>query len=142
MDEYCHYIMQSEENTRMEVKLTKVYTVSEEMLAVNVGSGSLRVLATPVLAAFFEETSAELAGPYLEEDCTSVGTKISVDHLAPTPLGGKVAVTACLTEREGRVFRFRLEASDEAGKIAEARHERVSVKAARFVEKAEARKKA
>lgn len=126
----------------MEVKLTKVYTVAEDMLAVNVGSGSLRVLATPTLAAFFEEAAAELAAPYLEEGCTTVGTKISVDHLAPTPLGAKVTVTACLTEREGRLFRFSLEASDEAGKISEATHERVSVKSARFTEKAEARKKA
>lgn len=126
----------------MEVKLTKVYTVTEEMLAVNVGSGSLRVLATPTLAAFFEGVAAELAAPYLEEGCTTVGTKISVDHLAPTPLGAKVTVTAFLKEREGRLFRFSLEASDEAGKISEGTHERVSVKSARFTEKAEARKKA
>lgn len=125
----------------MEVKLTKVYTVTEDMLAVNVGSGSLRVLATPTLAAFCEGTSAELAAPYLEEGCTTVGTEISIRHLAPTPLGGKVAVTACLTEHEGRAFRFTVEASDETGKIAEARHERVSVRSERFQQKAEARKK-
>lgn len=126
----------------MDVKLTKDYTVTEERLAVNVKSGRLRVLATPVLAAFFEEVSVELAGPYLEEGCTSVGTKISVDHLAPTPMGGQISVTASLTEQEGRVFRFDLEASDESGKIAEGKHERVSVKAERFQQKAEARKKA
>lgn len=126
----------------MEDKLTKRYTVTEEMLAVSVGSGSLMVLATPVLAAFFEEASAELAGPYLEEGRTTVGTEISVSHLAPTPVGGKVTVTAHLTEREGRVFRFSLEASDAAGKIAEAKHERVSVGAERFQQKAEERRRA
>ena len=43
-----------------ETKLTREYTVTEDMLAVNFGSGSVRVLATPKVAAFFEGTAAEL----------------------------------------------------------------------------------
>ncbi|NLG93613.1 MAG: thioesterase family protein [Clostridiales bacterium] len=123
-----------------ETKLTREYTVKEEMLAVNFGSGSVRVLATPMVAAFFEGTAAELAQKNLEEPFTTVGSVITVEHLAPTALGCKVSVTAELTEIDGRIYRFKLEAHDNAGLIATGTHERVSVKKDRFEEKAENRK--
>jgi fluoroacetyl-CoA thioesterase len=125
-----------------ETKLTREYTVTEEMLAVNVGSGSLRVLATPMVAAFFEGTAAALAQTGLEDIYTTVGSKISVEHLNPTALGCMVTVTAELIEQNGRVFRFQLEAHDNAGLIATGTHERVSVKKESFSTKAEARKNA
>lgn len=122
-----------------ETKLTREYTVTEEMLAVNVGSGSLRVLATPMVAAFFEGTAAALAQAELEDIFTTVGSKITVEHLNPTPLGGKVTVTAQLAEQDGRFYRFVLEARDNAGLIATGTHERVSVKKEQFSAKAQAR---
>ncbi|MCI1954765.1 MAG: thioesterase family protein [Oscillospiraceae bacterium] len=123
-----------------QTQLKKEYTVTEEMLAKKVGSGSLPVLATPVVSALFEGAAAELAQGYLSEGITTVGTEITVRHTAPTPCGAKISVTAVLTEQEGRKFRFRLSAEDEAGPIASGEHERVSVKAERFVQKAQARK--
>jgi predicted thioesterase len=122
-----------------ETKLTREYDVTEEMLAVNVGSGSVRVLATPMVAAFFEGTAAALAQEDLEEIYTTVGSKITVEHLNPTPLGGRVTVTARLTERDGRFYRFSLEAYDNAGLIATGTHERVSVKKESFAAKAQSR---
>nr|WP_319489483.1 hotdog domain-containing protein [uncultured Caproiciproducens sp.] len=124
-----------------ETKLTQEYTVTEEMLAVNFGSGSVRVLATPMVAAFFEGTAAALAEVGLEDIYTTVGSVITVEHLNPTALGCKVTVTAELTETAGRVYRFKLEAYDNAGLIATGTHERVSVKKESFAAKAEARKK-
>lgn len=123
-----------------QTQLKKEYTVTEEMLAKKVGSGSLPVLATPVVSALFEGAAAELAQGYLSEGITTVGTEITVRHTAPTPCGAEISVTAVLTEQEGRKFRFRLSAEDEAGPIASGEHERVSVKAERFVQKAQARK--
>lgn len=120
--------------------LKKEYTVTKEMLAEHVGSGSLPVLATPVVAAFFEGAAAELAQGFLPEGITTVGTEITVRHTAPTPCGAKLTVEAELTEQTDRTFRFRLTAADEAGQVADGEHERVSVKAERFVEKAQARK--
>ncbi len=123
-----------------ETKLNREYTVTEEMLATSVGSGSVRVLATPMVAAFFEGAAAELAQPYLDDGCTTVGSKIAVEHLCPTAPGCKVTVTAELTEVSGRLYRFKLEAYDNAGLIATGTHERVSVKKESFAAKAEARK--
>ena len=123
-----------------EKTLKKEYTVTEKMLAERVGSGSLPVLATPVVAALFEGVAAEIAQGCLPEGITTVGTEITVRHTAPTPCGAKLTVEAELTEQTDRTFRFRLKACDEAGQIASGEHERVSVKAERFVEKARARK--
>lgn len=120
--------------------LKKEYTVTEAMLAARVGSGSLPVLATPVLSALFENAAAEIAQGFLPEGITTVGTEITVHHTAPTSCGARIAVEAELAEQTDRVFRFRLSASDEAGQIASGDHERVSVKSERFVQKAQARK--
>ena len=125
-----------------QTELTKKYTVAEKMLAEKVGSGTLPVLATPVVAAMFEGAAAELAQQYVPEDCTTVGTEITVRHTAPTPCGAAVTVKAELTGQDGRTFTFRLSAEDEAGPVASGEHTRVSVRSGRFVEKAEQRKSA
>ena len=65
--------------------------------------------------------------------------QLSLSHDAPTAPGAHVTATATLAAQEGRVFRFTLEARDDAGVIATGTHERVSVKAATFPAKAEAR---
>ena len=117
--------------------LEKFFTVTEDMLAGNVGSGDLRVLATPAVIALMENTAAELAGYLLGEGLTTVGTAISVDHTAPTPLGAEVRVCAELTDSDGRLFRFKVEAFDKGGKISEGKHTRVSVKAEKFQKKAD-----
>ncbi|WOC32198.1 MULTISPECIES: thioesterase family protein [Caproicibacterium] len=114
--------------------------VTEEMLAVNVGSGSLRVLATPVVCAWFEKAAAQLAQRLLPEGQTTVGCAISVEHTAPTPLGMDVTVTAQLTAHEGRGFTFTLRAEDEAGVCATGTHRRVAVGSERFQQKADAKK--
>ena len=113
--------------------------VEESMLAVTVGSGTLKVLATPVLAALFEHAALQLAAGYLTEGQTTVGVALNVEHQAPTPLGATVTVTAKLLAHTGRNFEFSLAASDGAGVIATGSHRRVAVAAVRFQEKAEGR---
>ncbi|MCH4238823.1 MAG: dihydrolipoamide acyltransferase [Oscillospiraceae bacterium] len=113
--------------------------VTEDMLAVNVGSGSLRVLATPVICTLFEKASAQLAQKFLPADQTTVGSAISVEHAAPTPLGMTITVTADLTAHEGRTFSFELMAQDEQGVCASGTHTRVAVGSERFQQKADAK---
>ncbi len=116
--------------------------VTEDMLACNVGSGLLRVLATPTLCALFEQAASQLAQTLVDEGQTTVGASLQIDHLAPTPLGGHVTVTAELVKHEGRKFAFNLHAEDAAGEIAKGTHSRVAVGSERFQEKADARPKA
>lgn len=125
------------------IKLSRRFLVTEDKLATSVGSGSVEVLATPMVAAMMENAASALAQQELdaagETDCTTVGTQLSMSHDAPTPLGAEVTVTAVLEKREDRKFVFSIEAYDKAGCIAKAIHERVSVRKATFAEKAKLR---
>lgn len=118
--------------------LSKAIKVEEENLAVAMGSGSLRVLATPAVVALMENVAAELAQKELaNNELTTVGTMISVEHTSPTPLGAEVTATAKLTEADGRTFKFEVFAQDAKGEIARGTHTRVSVKAEKFQMKAD-----
>ena len=123
-----------------DTKVTLTRTVTEENLAVNVGSGSLRVLATPWVAAWFENAAMKLAAAYLEPGSTTVGCSITVNHTAPSRLGAQVTVTAELVQHTGRLFDFVLTAADGTGEIATGVHQRAAVYAERFQQKADARK--
>lgn len=113
-------------------------TVDEENLAVAMGSGSLMVLATPAVVALMENAAAELADEVLENDeLTTVGTMISIEHTSPTPLGAEVTATAVLTKNEGRMFYFDVFAKDNKGEIARGTHTRVCVKTEKFQMKAD-----
>ena len=118
----------------------RTITLTEAQLACNVGSGSVEVFATPMVAALMEGAAADLAQKDLAEGLTTVGSQITVEHTAPTLLGMTVTAEATLLETDGRTFRFSLRAFDDAGEIATGTHTRVSVKTARFLEKAGQRK--
>lgn len=118
--------------------IKKTLKVEEENLAVAMGSGSLMVLATPAVVALMENAAAELAQKELDnEELTTVGTMISIEHTSPTPLGAEITATAKLVETDGRNFKFEVYAEDAKGKIASGTHNRVSVKALKFQKKAD-----
>ena len=113
--------------------------VEEENLAVSMGSGSLCVLATPCVVALMENAAAALADKVLDNDeLTTVGTMISIEHTSPTPLGAEVTATAVLKSVDGRMFNFEVFAEDKKGEIARGTHTRVSVKSEKFQMKAAA----
>lgn len=114
--------------------------VTKNTLATNVGSGSVEVLATPMVAAIMEGAASDLAQKFLEDSYTTVGTKIIVNHLAPTAEGVKVYVEAELIEVDGRKYSFSLKAFDNKGLIATGEHERVCIKKDSFINKAIERK--
>lgn len=116
------------------------YAVKEEDTAAAVGSGTLRVLATPRVAAFMEMTAWKSIENELEEGCTTVGTRLCLEHLAPTPVGGTVTFESRLDKQDGRELTFSITARDSIGIIARAEHKRVIVDSTRFQEKAEGRR--
>ena len=124
------------------IKGEQKLTVTEDKLACNVGSGLVRVFATPMMIAAIENTAASSVAPHLEEGKTTVGTLVNVTHVAATPLGMEVRVETELTElsANGKMMTFRVAAYDEAGLIGEGTHQRAVVDKARFESKAEAKK--
>ena len=103
--------------------------------ALEVGSGDLRVYATPCLAAMMEGAACACLEGLLPEDQTSVGISLNLRHTAATPVGMAVRAKAVLTAVEGKKLTFEITASDEAGEIGTATHERVIVNTERFLQK-------
>ncbi len=107
-------------------------TVTEAMSADHMGSGSVRVLATPMMIALMEYASHGAVAAYLEPGQTTVGVLVNVRHLAATPIGMVVRITSELVAVEGRKLTFKVEAFDAADKIGEGFHERMIIDQARF----------
>ncbi len=118
------------------IKGKKRFMVTRDKLASEVGSGKVDVYATPMMIAAIEETAAASVESGLAGNETSVGTNISVSHIAATPEGMEVRIETELTKAEGRKLSFRVSAYDEAGLIGEGTHERVIVNKERFEQKA------
>ena len=114
---------------------TSELTVNTENLAVNVGSGSLEVFATPDMIMLMEKAACSCISDYLENDETSVGTEINVKHISATPKGMKVCAEAEFTEINGRELTFLVKAYDEAGDIGEGIHKRFIVHGEKFLSK-------
>lgn len=115
------------------------FSVSEEHTARAVGSGTLPVLATPVLAAKLEECAWRAAAPFLPADSSTVGTHLDLNHLSPTPVGMSVICRAEVTAAEGRSLTFSLSAHDAAGPVGKGTHERVVIQDVRFLSKAQSK---
>ena len=117
------------------LKNSVAITVTEELSAKNMGSGSLDVLATPALIAGMENVCMNCVQPFLEEGSTTVGTKVNVSHLAATPLGDTVTYNCELVETDKRRLVFAVTAFDSRGKTGEGIHERFIVDIGRFMSK-------
>ncbi len=84
-----------------------------------------------------ENTAYNLVGDYLEEGQSTVGARIEVRHLAPTPVGMEVRIQAELTAIEGRRLHFHIEAWDDAEQVGEGEHERFIIDWDRFMRRVE-----
>ncbi|MGI6192416.1 MAG: thioesterase family protein [Christensenellales bacterium] len=112
-----------------------ILTVTGDDTAKAMGSGELPVFATPALVALMENAAVNALADHLPEGATTVGAHITVDHIAPTPVGMAVSATATLVETSGNHFTFDITASDEKGEIGRAWHRRVAVQTERFMKK-------
>ncbi|MDE5772702.1 MAG: thioesterase family protein [Ruminococcus sp.] len=115
--------------------------VSADELAINVGSGSLEVFATPVMIMLMEKSACNCLSEYLENDETTVGTEMNVKHVSATPEKMKITAEAVLTEIKGREFIFSVKAYDESGLIGEGTHKRFLVFGEKFTAKAKSKLK-
>ncbi len=109
--------------------------VEREDTALEVGSGSLLVYATPCMVALMEGAACEAIAPCLPEEKTSVGTYLEISHLSATPVGLEVWAEAEVTALEGSIVTFQVTAFDEAGKIGEGIHKRAVISTQRFLDK-------
>ena len=112
------------------------FVVTDDDTALAVGSGSLPVLGTPRLLAWCEAVTCAALEPSLGEGSTSVGTRVSLEHLVASPVGQRVEVSAASTYVDGRLHRFAVTARHLGGNgkvIGSGEVTRVVVDAERFL---------
>ncbi len=115
--------------------------VTDASTAARVGSGALPVFSTPDMIAMMESAAYQLLQRELPEGKTSVGTKLDVFHVSPSPVGIGVRAEASVSaiSADGRSVEFTVSAWDEAELIGRGTHRRVVVDSGRFLAKCESK---
>jgi fluoroacetyl-CoA thioesterase len=114
------------------------HTVSEADTALAVGSGEVPVLATPRVLALAEQATVAAVAGALEAGATTVGVRVELDHLAPSPVGTELEVTSVLEQVAGRRLQFAVRLHDGGRLVAKGLITRVVVDAVAFLHDARA----
>lgn len=107
--------------------------VGAEDTAIALGSGDVPVLGTPRVVALMEQAAVAALAGTLDEGATSVGTRITVDHLAASLVGVEVTATAEVVGLDGRAVSFRLAVDEGDRQVATGTHVRYVVDRNRFL---------
>ncbi len=114
---------------RAEVTVTRDLTVGAHV------EGMPPVYATPMMIMLMEVASGSAVRKHLPPGWVTVGSEVSIRHLAPTPVGRTVVATARVLEVEGRSVLFAVEAHDGERKIGEGTHRRGAVNLESFAKR-------
>jgi predicted thioesterase len=109
--------------------------VTPEIATSFLGLEDAKVLSTPQMIGLMERTCRDTVLPLLEPGYDTVGTHISVSHLAAAPLGSEVQFRVEVTAVNDRRIEFRVEAATEQEKIGEGAHQRTIINVAKFAAK-------
>ena len=109
--------------------------VTEDDTAAKAASGSVEVLATPVMIAWMEEASLRLAQKELEEGLTTVGTEVNIKHLKGALVGKTVKVLSTLKEIDRKRLVFDVEVIEDGVAVGTGSHTRFIIDTAKFYEK-------
>lgn len=110
-------------------------TVGQEDTAIAMKSGDLPVYATPALVAFLEYSAKELVRKYLDDNETTVGIKMEINHIKASKVGAAVRSKAEVVEVEGKKITFKVEAYEGETLLGFGTHERFVVDSSRFISK-------
>ena len=120
------------------VSLTRQIAVDRDRTISFMGEDA-RVYATPSMILDIEETCRRLILAHADAGEDSVGTEVSVKHLAATLPGMNVEITAKVASVEGRKVVFEISAKDELDTISAGTHSRFVVDIAKTVERLKAK---
>ena len=98
-----------------------------------------RVYATPELVRDIEMTCRDLLSEHLDPGEDSVGTRIELDHTAPTMIGMWTEVTVNVTAIDGRAVTFDVTVADEVEQTAKGKHNRFIVDIAKTADRLKAK---
>lgn len=109
--------------------------VSEANTAKTMKSGSLDVFATPAMCALMEEAAVNAVQAELNEGETTVGTKLTITHDAPSALGKAISAKAEVLSVDNRRISFSVAAYEGDKVIGQGSHERFIINGERFMSK-------
>ncbi|MBM3557697.1 MAG: LysR family transcriptional regulator [Alphaproteobacteria bacterium] len=81
-----------------------------------------RVYATPALVRDIEQTCRDFLLQHLDAGEDSVGTRVELDHLAPTLMNMWAEITVTVAEVKGRLVIFEVSAKDPLDQIGKGKH--------------------
>lgn len=109
------------------------FTVDEAATAIALGSGDVPVLGTPKVVALVEEAAVAALAGWVGEGETTVGTNVTIDHLAPTRIGSTVTASATVTAVDGRRIAFAVKVTEGDAVVARGTHTRFVVDRRQFL---------
>ncbi len=109
--------------------------VDGSQTAAAVGSGLVATFATPSLITLMEAAAIDAITPYLDEGESSVGSEVSIKHLAATPPGFRVRAEAVVTAVQEKRISFDVAAFDDREQVGEGTHVRYVINLSRFMER-------
>jgi predicted thioesterase len=108
--------------------------VGAQDTAISLGSGDVPVLGTPRVVALAEAATVAAVAGALPAGRTTVGTRVELQHRAPSALGRRVTAAAVLVGVDGRKLVFDVTVRDGEAVVATAVVDRVVVDREKFVE--------
>lgn len=117
------------------LKHTTELTVTDAVTAIQVGSGDMPVLATPMMMAIMENAAMLAVRDELPEGCTTVGGHIASSHLKTSRVGDVVRAEAEVTKVDGKKIEFKVAAYAGDILLGEGTHLRFIVDRERFMSK-------
>lgn len=103
-----------------------VHTV-DDTRAISFMGDDLRVYATPSIVHDLEYACRDLILEHLDAGMDSVGARVEIEHLKPTPMGMAVRHIVVVEEVKGRSVTCKVDIHDALEKVATARHTRFVV---------------
>ena len=116
------------------IRATRRFTVDEDRTISFMGEDG-RVYATPKMIWDLEFACRDLLLEHLDPGEDSVGTRVELEHLAATPLGFPVEVTAIVAEVKGRQVVFEVNIRDSVETVGRGTHSRFVVDVTRTKER-------
>lgn len=114
------------------------FKVSPEHTAKHIDADGVRVLSTPSLVAFIEETCRVFADQHLPREATTVGSRIEIHHLRPATEGSEIEVRTLVLHADDRRILFWAEAWSSEVMVGYAVHERVIVRRDEYAQRVKA----
>lgn len=113
--------------------ISKEYTVQEGDTAHSIGNKGVEVLSTPALLKYIENGASSALFERLPEGYSPVGTHVTLNHIAATPIDGVIKVQAKVSSIEKNKVKYEFGVFYNEKLIADGIYEQAIINLDRFL---------